>query len=125
MRSIRSSRARAVRPRALCTILLATSAACGGASSDAAGAAPAPPGAPPASVAATEIDGVYDVRCGCDIEAIGRCGNYALVAGQPVPLTGEIGLGEMEFCGQRGLRAHVEGRLEGGVLVATSFELAE
>lgn len=115
-----------MRPHALVSLLLATLAtACG--SDD-----PAPrsePSDPPPAHATTPpvadtgpISGVHDVRCGCSIEGIGRCGNYIDIAGHPLPLQGDLGLGKMEFCGQEGLRASVEGQVLDGAFVATAFE---
>jgi hypothetical protein len=47
------------------------------------------------------------------------------VDGEYVPLTGDLDLGPMAFCGKRGLKAQIAGELKDGAFVATSFELIE
>lgn len=88
--------------------------------------APAPaPGAPPASTAAART-GVFDVKCGCSIEGIGRCGNYILIDGEYVPMVHPT-LGKMEFCAQkeRGARVEAAGSMQDGKFVATSWRIAQ
>lgn len=73
---------------------------------------------------------VYDVKCGCAISADHECGNYIVVDGKPLELTGNlVGLGDMEFCPKQGkeegLRAEVAGKVEGDKFVATSFKLVQ
>lgn len=74
-----------------------------------------------AAIADRAVDGVHDVRCGCEIEGIMTCGNFATIDGVAVPIEG-LDLGPMEWCGESGVRAHLVGRVEDGVLVATSLE---
>ena len=71
------------------------------------------------------VAGTHTVRCGCAIEEIRHCGNYVFVEGEPLELTGDIGLGKMEFCGQGDLQAKVEGTVVDGAVVATAYELEE
>ena len=70
-----------------------------------------------------DSDDVYDVVCGCTLEAVGHCGEYARVDGEFVEITGDLGLGSMPFCGQDGLRAEIEGEVQDGEFQATSLEL--
>lgn len=68
---------------------------------------------------------VHPVECGCAIPSIGACGNYVLFDGQPVKIgvnaeTKE--LGGMEWCGQSGAHAEVEGEVLDGEFVATYFK---
>ena len=101
------------------TLLALVLAGCGGSAE--------PPQDAPQPVAVTltgPVSGVHPVECGCVIESIGRCGNYALVEGQVVPLDFPA-LGKMEFCGREGLRASIDGEVVDGRLVAQSFDLVE
>jgi len=98
------------------SILTLASAGCGG---------DGPDDPVAAEVVAVEVHGTHTVRCGCIIKSIGHCGNYVDVAGEPLPLTGDIGLGSMEFCGQGPLQAVVEGTVVDGAVVAISFALQE
>ena len=72
----------------------------------------------------TALDGEYTVRCGCAIDEVGKCGNFVEVAGNNMMLTGDIGLGPMEFCKQPDQMAHVHGTVTDGKVVATEFALA-
>ena len=69
--------------------------------------------------------GEHAVQCGCAIESIGHCGEYAQVDGRFVALVlpTDHALGKMPFCGKAGLTAQVGGELTGDTLVASSFEL--
>lgn len=94
-------------------------------------AAPAIPGASEASGQAAppdqKVSGEHAVTCGCTLEAVGHCGEYAEVDGQFVELQlpASSELGKMPFCGKEGLRAKIEGEVKAGRLVASSFELNE
>ena len=100
---------------ALAALLTLAAAACGG---DEASKVPRTPIAD-----GTVLDGTYQARCGCALDGIGECGNYVLVDGAPVELTGDLGLGEMEFCGQDDRSALVKGTVTGGSVQPTAFEL--
>jgi len=82
------------------------------------------PAADPAE-GATPTAQVHDVACGCSLEKVGKCGNMIKVKDDYIPLTGDIGLGEMEFCGKEGVQAEVAGEVKDGAFVATSFKLVE
>lgn len=73
----------------------------------------------------TEVHGVHPVRCGCVIRGIGHCGNYVDVEGRPYEILGDVGLGKMEFCGEDGVEAAVDGTIEGGRFLATSVTVQE
>lgn len=77
------------------------------------------------SGAGTMAASVYDVVCGCAIDSIGKCGEYIVVDGKHLVLTGDLGLGDMPFCKKDGLKAKVEGKVEDGKFVATSFEYVQ
>ena len=64
-------------------------------------------------------------ECGCTIEGVGYCGEYAKLDGKYVALTLPEGHthGKMPFCGKSGLRATIAGELRGEELVAKSFAL--
>ncbi len=79
-------------------------------------------GAPSAPVSSSSV---HDVVCGCVIEDVGVCGEYADVDGKFMELTGDLGLGSMPFCGKEGLRAKMAGEVKDGKYAVTSFELAD
>lgn len=81
----------------------------------------APAATTPATAAASTA--VHGVKCGCAIPSIGECGNYIEVDGKYVALETPTPLGPMAFCGKDGLRAKVDGQVEGEVFVASSFAL--
>ena len=87
-------------------------------------AADAPAADAPAS-SGEATTAVYDVECGCTIEAIGHCGEYAIVGGEPMEITGDLGLGSMPFCGKSDLRAEIDGSIQDGKLVATQLTIVE
>ncbi len=66
---------------------------------------------------------VHDLTCGCTLGL--PCQKMISVDGRFVPLTGPAvaDLGNMAFCGKKGLRARAEGTLEGGKFVASSVEM--
>ena len=113
--SVRTTLARARRGLAILCLLLVPGA-CGGEPASVAASAPAD---------GTPVRGVHDVRCGCVIEGVGHCGNYVDVGGHWLEITGEVGLGEMEFCGEDGVRATVEGTIGRGAFAATSLDVVE
>ena len=73
------------------------------------------------AVMAVEVALVYDVECGCTIEAIGHCGNYLKHDDKFLEITG-VGLGPMEFCEKEGLKAKIAGEVVDGKFAATSFD---
>ncbi|RKY21073.1 MAG: hypothetical protein DRQ55_05685 [Planctomycetota bacterium] len=62
-------------------------------------------------------------RCGCAIEEVGECGNYVQIDGSFVELTNskKLGLGEMAWCGQDGVRVQTAGELSDGGYVAAEL----
>ncbi|MDF1798862.1 MAG: hypothetical protein P1V81_06775 [Planctomycetota bacterium] len=65
---------------------------------------------------------VQSVECGCTIEGIMKCGNYLSLEGAYLPIAKEgagADLGPMEWCGQPGSTAEVEGNVEDGKFVAS------
>jgi len=64
-----------------------------------------------------------EVRCGCKIEGIGKCGNYVSVDGKWLEITNreERGLGVMEWCSADAkVEAEVAGELDGkGIRVSS------
>ena len=68
------------------------------------------------------ISGTYEVVCGCAVKEIGHCGEYALVDGKQVEITGH-GLGDMPFCGKPPAQAKIAGELKDGKIAASSIEL--
>lgn len=86
--------------------------------------APAPVEADAGSHAAPSTT-VYDVICGCALEEVGHCGEYAKVDGAWVEIVGDHGLGSMPFCGKSDLEAEVSGHPSGGKLHAHSIRILE
>ena len=80
------------------------------------------PAEPVSTAGATHV---HDLACGCSLEEVGACGNYIKVDGKFVELIGDVGLGGMAFCGQEGLKGEVEGEVQDGKFVATSFKYAD
>ena len=69
---------------------------------------------------------VHDVKCGCSIEGVGKCGNFIMIEGKYVPLI-HSSLGKMEFCKQKAAGAKIEtkGAMKDGKFVAESWKLVE
>ena len=69
---------------------------------------------------------VHDVKCGCSIDGVGKCGNYVMVDGKYVPLI-HPKLGVMEFCKFKDAGAKIEtvGELKDGKFVAESWKLIQ
>lgn len=69
---------------------------------------------------------VHDVKCGCSIEGVGKCGNFIMIEGKYVPLI-HSSLGKMEFCMQKAAGAKIEtkGAMMDGKFVAESWKLVE
>ncbi|MDP6930104.1 MAG: hypothetical protein QF412_10420 [Planctomycetota bacterium] len=67
-----------------------------------------------------------DLACGCVLPEVGHCSEHIKLDGKfwPLKISGQD-LGKMPFCGKTGLRAKVEGTLEDGKFVATSFTYAD
>ena len=82
---------------------------------------PTPVSTPTTGGEAAVAADVHRVECGCALEEVGHCGNYIEVDGAFVPVGGDLGLGKMEWCGQTGLHAKVQGEMVGGEFVATEL----
>jgi len=103
---------------------------CGGASEEKTATTPKSEPAPaqqampagPAAVTAV-APGTRDVRCGCSIESVGKCGNYVRIDDQFLEIANatELGLGEMEWCGQEGVHADTAGEIRDGMYHATTL----
>ncbi len=82
---------------------------------------------------ATQVDmadmavasGTHNVRCGCSIEDIGRCGNYIEVENQFVEIANgsDLGLGVMEWCSSGPAEAVAAGEIKDGKFIASAFEV--
>lgn len=72
------------------------------------------------------ITGVHDVKCGCSIAEVGKCGNYILIDGKYVPML-HPSLGKMEFCAQKdkGAKVETKGDMADGKFVAREWQLVE
>ena len=70
-------------------------------------------------------EAVHDVKCGCAIAEVKKCGEFVSVDGKFVPLTNHGLPGKMPFCGKKGLKAKVAGELKDGKLVATKVEVLQ
>ena len=84
--------------------------------------------AQPTAVAAVTPDGagdLHNVACACSLGEEKTCGNMIEVDGRYLPLAGETGLEQMAFCGKAGVKAKVEGKVDGEKFVATSVQLVE
>ena len=69
-----------------------------------------------------------EVKCGCNIDAIGKCGNYVDVDGAWVMISNpkDHGLGAMEWCSAKTkVEATVAGTREGDVIELTQIEVAQ
>jgi hypothetical protein len=66
---------------------------------------------------------VREVKCGCSIDGIGKCGNYILVEDQYVELINPT-LGKMEFCKHKdkGAKIKVAGLMKDGKYVASDWK---
>ncbi len=62
---------------------------------------------------------VQDVMCGCNVDGVGKCGNYIRIEGKYVPLI-HPKLGEMEFCRHQaaGTKIKTKGVMKDGEFVA-------
>jgi len=69
---------------------------------------------------------VHEVKCGCSIKEIGKCGNYIRIDGKYVPLV-HPSLGPMEFCDFKDAGAKIEtkGAMKDGKFVAESWKLVQ
>lgn len=67
------------------------------------------------------------VKCGCDIESVGRCGNYVELEGEFVKITnsGAMDLGAMEWCSGKSGHALVEGKRTGSEIEVTRLEMVK
>lgn len=65
----------------------------------------------------------HAVKCGCDIESVGHCGNYVDIDGTYYAFNQNEGegtkLGAMDWCGIEGANAEIEGEIKDGEFVAT------
>ncbi len=69
-----------------------------------------------------------EVKCGCDIDEIGKCGNYVDVDGEWAMISNpkEHGLGAMEWCGAKTtVEATVAGTVTGETIALTQLEVAK
>lgn len=69
--------------------------------------------------------GTHNVKCGCSIEGIGRCGNYIEVETQFVEIANgsDLGLGVMEWCSSGPAEAVAAGEIKDGKFIASAFEV--
>lgn len=100
----------------LVVFVLLCAAACGGST---------PSDSPVASASAKFVPAaVREVRCGCKIDGIGKCGNYVSVDGKWLEITNreERGLGVMEWCSaDTKVEAEVAGELDGKSIRVSSL----
>ena len=70
------------------------------------------------------VDHVHELKCGCAIEGIGKCGEFIKIDGKFLKLTfpAELKVADKPFCKKEGLKAKVEGSVLWGGYVARSFE---
>ena len=80
----------------------------------------APPAAPASSTPSADAP-VLALACGCALPDVGHCAEYVQLDGRYVELVPPHDLGHMPFCGKTGLRAKVEGELDGDRFVARTF----
>ena len=68
---------------------------------------------------------VRHASCGCALEEIGHCGNYVEIGSKYYEVANgpELGLGQMEWCGQSGVKAKSEGVMANGKFVASTLEV--
>jgi len=81
----------------------------------------------PATPVALE-SGVHEVKCGCHIDEIGKCGNYVDVDGEWAMIANpkDHGLSAMEWCGAKTkVEATVAGTLTGKSIELTQLEVAK
>jgi hypothetical protein len=92
----------------------------------AAGGSPLEPSESAAALRSAKHSAV-PLKCGCAIEEVGYCGEYAQIDGRFVELglPPVAALGDMPFCGKEGLKGDLEGRLEGGRFMASAFSYSE
>lgn len=90
-------------------------------------AAPSAPAPAAAAAAPQKLSAqVVPVMCGCTLTEVGHCGDWAEVDGKHVEIVGDLGLGDMPFCGKQGLTAAITGEVEAdGKLHATKLELTK
>jgi hypothetical protein len=80
--------------------------------------------APSAAPLAGEItEETYPVICGCLVDGIKHCGEYAVIEGKHVEIT-DHALGKMPFCGKgRELKAKLSGTFAEGKLKSSAVEV--
>ncbi len=103
----------------LLTFVLLGAIACSGSNAPDSSAAAAA-----AASAKTVPAAVREVRCGCKIDGVGKCGNYVSVDGKWLEITNseERGLGVMEWCSSdKKVEADVAGELDGKGLRVSSL----
>lgn len=99
-------------------------AACGDAPSDGgpAGGEGSPGTETPKARTVAVESAVREVRCGCMIEDVGKCGNYVAVDGEWLEIgnRNDLGLGVMEWCAEKDtVTAKTAGeRATGGILLS-------
>jgi hypothetical protein len=64
-----------------------------------------------------------NVKCGCAVEGVGKCGNYVEIDNQYVKLANweDLGLGVMEWCGKKGVHVETAGEIKGGEFFAATL----
>ncbi len=88
-------------------------------------ATPATENAEPVALA----ESTHEVRCGCGIDSIKKCGNYVDVDGTWAQIANpaDFGLGKMEWCAEKGhkVEATVAGTVTGSSIELTKLEVHE
>jgi len=64
-----------------------------------------------------------NVICGCEIETVGKCGNYIEINSAYLEIANgkELGLGNMEWCNESGVQAESSGEIKDGKFVAATL----
>ena len=72
-------------------------------------------------------EGTHEVRCGCGIESIKKCGNYVDANGSWAQIANpaDFSLGKMEWCGEKGhkVEATVAGTVTGDSIELTKLDV--
>jgi hypothetical protein len=66
----------------------------------------------------------HTVKCGCVIDEVGHCGNYISIDGAFLPIANgkDMGLGNMEWCGQGAVSIQAAGSVQDGAFIATALD---
>lgn len=67
--------------------------------------------------------GTHNVKCGCSVDGVGKCGNYIEVESQYVKIANgdDLGLGAMEWCTTGPATATAAGAIKDGEFVGTTL----